>query len=763
MKSLSDLSLQKRVNLLVAVSMVVGLGLFSWLGVQSLNESTARALDERLTVARIVASHMDETLDHVLVHVGEAAPGISSDGFELRAKALSATLMQLGISIEGIYLFDGEGKVQRTAPPLAGTSNPSFSGQADIRDLLNKGVPAISPLVSAPLTGTPVAFAVVPILGDDGKAVSALGVAMDVNGSGISGFIKPITLDNTGYTEIVDTHGIVLARTTPGRPPDPFERSDHPGRFAQLMVEGKATVRTCHRCHGPEDQPQRRRDVLAFAPLSVAPWGVAIRQSEEETFAITQQLKRRLLILGAMSVVTVFLMVWIVTQGVVRPIKMLTAASARVAAGDFSAVVPLRRKDEIGKLSTAFAAMTRDLTQARDEIWTRNQELIALNSIAATVSQTLRLEDVLEKALQKVLAVVRAEAGCVFLRRHQSNALTLVSRMGPSKLFLCAYAESVDSTCACHQVLRLGSTLVVNDVSQCPALSEALATGDTISCFVCVPLQSKDKTLGIMNLACSRDWCITESDLRLLQSIGRHVGLAVENSLLFEETRREEDLRGQLLTAVITAQEDERRRISRDLHDGLAQTLTGLIMNIESAENLSTQENSGLHSKLSAVHKIAANALEDLRKMMRGLRPTALDDLGLVAAIQSYAETHLESAGIHVDFATDGQPKRLPPAVETALFRITQEAINNITKHARARNVKISLATDNGMVRLTVEDDGHGFDVRTLSAYNGTQSLGLLGMRERATLLSGTFKVRSIPGQGTCITVGIPISDKQNG
>lgn len=760
MKSLSDLTLQKRVNLLVAVGMVVGLGLFSTLGLQSVNESTTRTLEERLSVARIIASRMDETLNHILVHTVEVASYITFDDFDQRSRELSNTLMRTGYHIEGVYLMDIQGNVLRTYP--SSNANPPTGGdKVAIGATLADGKPGISPLVVAPFSGLPVAFAVAPLPGSSAGPTAMLGVAMDIGKSDIGGFISPLPLGNTGYTEIVDKHGVVITRTTPGRAPDPFEVSDHPGRLAMLMEEGRATVRTCHRCHGPESQPQRRRDVLAFAPLSAAPWGVAIRQSEDEAFAITHQLQRRLLILGAMSVVGVFLIVWVVTQGVVQPIKMLTAASTRVAAGDFKAITPLRRKDEIGQLSAALTSMTRDLARTRDDLWSRNQELTALNSIAATVSQTLRLEDVLDKALQKVLEVADAEAGCIFLRRSQDKTLEMVSRSGRAKLFLCEAAASASAACACHQVLRSGNTTVVNDVSQCPALAMALMQGSTLACFVSVPLQSKDKTLGVMNLACSRNWCVDEDDLDLLQSIGRHVGLAVDNSLLFEETKREEELRGRLLSVVMTAQEDERSRISRDLHDGFGQTLTGLIMNIESAEGMSEQHQSRLKAKLSDLRHIAVGALQELRVLMRGLRPSALDDLGLVAAVSSYAGTRFESSGIRFEFTVEGQARRLPRTVETALFRIAQEAINNIAKHAHAKHVHVSLDLRDSTAKLAVIDDGRGFDATTHMSRNGIHSLGLLGMRERATLLSGTFAVNSTSGQGTRIAVEVPVSGTQ--
>ncbi|MEK7353436.1 MAG: GAF domain-containing protein, partial [Chloroflexota bacterium] len=426
--------------------------------------------------------------------------------------------------------------------------------------------------------------------------------------------------------------------------------------------------------------------------------------------------------------------------------------------GDFKAVVPIQRRDEIGQLSTAFAIMTRELDKAQNELLSRNQELLALNSLAATVSQSLDLEEILAKATQKVLAVTNSEAGCVFLSDARKKELKLVSYTGSSNLFRCLQSRSGTANCACHQVLNFGHALLVNDVSQCPMLAKEATTRESTPYFVSVPLKSKDKVLGVMNVTCSAERCFTERDFELMHSIGYHVGLAVENSMLYQETRQKEELRGQLLSTIINAQEEERKRISRELHDGCAQTLTGLIMSIESAENMASYKPSAVTEKLASTRLIATRVLEDMRKLMRGLRSTDLDELGLVAAIHSNAKTNLEAADIQLDFEAQGFNHSLHPSIETTLFRIVQEAVHNVIKHAGARLVTIRMRMEDSKIAATIADDGRGFDAATFfTPGTRVQSLGLIGMQERASLLGGSLSITSTPGQGTLIVVEIPI------
>jgi signal transduction histidine kinase len=329
---------------------------------------------------------------------------------------------------------------------------------------------------------------------------------------------------------------------------------------------------------------------------------------------------------------------------------------------------------------------------------------------------------------------------------------------GLSDVFKCREAGLATANCACHQVLQHRQTLMVNHLSQCPMLGDDAVEEDT-GCFVCVPLKSKDRTLGIMNVAYSIEHYFTENDFKLLDSIGFHVGLAIENSVLYEEAKQKEQLRGQLLSSVITAQEEERKRISRELHDEYGQTLTGVIMSMESLEDVISPGESRLKEKLGNAKSLVIRALEDIRRLTLDLRPSALDDLGLITAIRAYAQRHLESAGIEAKFESKGLSQRLAPAVETALFRIIQEAINNIVKHAEARNVRIQLSANGGKITVIVEDDGRGFDVdAVLKSRVGTQSLGLLGIQERTVLLGGTFTIKSEVGQGTQLKVEVPVT-----
>ncbi|RME89021.1 MAG: sensor histidine kinase [Anaerolineae bacterium] len=226
-----------------------------------------------------------------------------------------------------------------------------------------------------------------------------------------------------------------------------------------------------------------------------------------------------------------------------------------------------------------------------------------------------------------------------------------------------------------------------------------------------------------------------------------------------EEARRREALRGELYQRVIAAQEAERQRIARDLHDETGQALTaiglglrGLSARLQKPKNLAAAMET-----LRSLEELTQGALRELQRLIADLRPSHLDDLGLPAAIRWYANSVQAHSGLKIHVEIVGEEKTICSDYMTTLFRIFQEALTNVVKHAHASNVAVQLCFEPALVRLRVEDDGQGFDAELARRQ---KSWGLLGMQERATLLDGEFHLHSAPGRGTVVEVAIPYCPK---
>lgn len=213
----------------------------------------------------------------------------------------------------------------------------------------------------------------------------------------------------------------------------------------------------------------------------------------------------------------------------------------------------------------------------------------------------------------------------------------------------------------------------------------------------------------------------------------------------------------------IFAQEEERKNIARSLHDDTGQALTMLIISLDQLETRLTDEQQGLKEDVQQARSLAANALAELRRIVFGLRPAILDDLGLVAAIRWYARTNLEPAGLKIDLQVPDPMPDLPAEISISLFRISQEAINNILRHASAKLVLIEVSLISGFITLKISDDGIGFNQREVTREAlASHHLGLIGVRERTELLGGQLELESIPGQGTILKVLLPLSSTIN-
>ncbi len=228
-------------------------------------------------------------------------------------------------------------------------------------------------------------------------------------------------------------------------------------------------------------------------------------------------------------------------------------------------------------------------------------------------------------------------------------------------------------------------------------------------------------------------------------------------SLLLQLDERNRQLQA-LSGRAIHAQEEERKRIARSLHDETGQALSTMIINLERLEKNLPEENHDLLSSIISMRDLATKTLLELRKTIYGLRPTVLDDLGLVPAIRWYARTNLEEAGIRVNVSAPDNFPSLSPELTTTLFRIAQEAINNIIKHSAAQSAFISLTQKENKICLNIEDDGHGFNVAQASEEALTlQHWGLVGIRERAELMGGEIEISSHYDMGTHLEVRMPL------
>lgn len=236
---------------------------------------------------------------------------------------------------------------------------------------------------------------------------------------------------------------------------------------------------------------------------------------------------------------------------------------------------------------------------------------------------------------------------------------------------------------------------------------------------------------------------------------------ATTNKLLEKSRQMQEELR-ELSHQLLTAQEEERRKISRELHDVIAQTLTSINVRLAALKVESTTNTQELHEKIAITQRLVEKSVDIVHRFARELRPSVLDDLGLIPALLAYMKTYTEDTGVRVSLKAFADIELCDSDRRTALYRIVQEALTNVARHAKASRADVSIQNYEGIIRMEIMDDGHGFEVAGTSTAKKTNRLGLLGMRERVEMIGGTFCIESALGKSTTLRVEIPASNSDD-
>ncbi len=534
---------------------------------------------------------------------------------------------------------------------------------------------------------------------------------------------------------------------------------DQPGHRVLRNVHSIVARHQCQSCHLADE----------------ATYGVLIMDFGMDDIERELRAERQSTIVWALGALAALALAinWNLRRMVVGPVERLTQVVRSLGQGDLTRRAGLKSDDELGELARTFDRMAEGLEgkaalehEVRDRsaaLQVERDKLATLNTISSTVSHSLHLGEVMESALDVVLELFGLRAGWIFLYDQAAGRYHLVTSRGVSERFAQEEATRPPEGCISQSVQRTGVCAIMEDVSRCRRLSPEAARAEGLQCHACIPLVAKGQVLGVLNVAspeASSAACFTEDRLHLLTAIGQQVGVAIENARLYEELQRKEAMRGQLIEQLWKVHEEERRRIARELHDQTSQSLTSLLLGLKMLAE--TSHSADVAQQARQLRSIAAGTLEGVHQLAVQLRPSDLDDMGLVAATEHMAKTFAGSLGIGVHLQTVGfEEDRLAPEVETTIYRIVQEALTNVARHADAANVDVLLECRGDRVLALVEDDGHGFDVDAALSRESTR-LGLFGMQERAAHVGGRLTVESSES-GTTVVVEIPLGFHEDG
>jgi len=412
---------------------------------------------------------------------------------------------------------------------------------------------------------------------------------------------------------------------------------------------------------------------------------------------------------------------------------------------------------------------SREMERLNEELQLSAQELSLLLGLSNLLAVPMSLEDRLRSVLEEIVRSLQfPEAAMILLIRRQTGSLETRATAGcEEKGVQYDRAQDLGHRCVTKAIAicqHADGTIIEFLPEEALDRRECRQYPSPVT-MISLPLTAQGQVIGSIVLCHTRARLETNpspDEFQLMVGIAQQLGLSIENARLYQDAQEREKLLGDLLHQAVGAQEAERQRIARELHDATGQSLTAIALGLRGTESMLEREPSTAVEHIQTLKSFTTDALGELRQLISDLRPSQLDDLGLVAALQWYIQEFEKRYAIQTDFLVEGNRVRLPAEYDTVLFRITQEALINVAKHARASHVVVKLEIQPAQIDLSIRDDGRGFDPELLVRGDSSQrGWGLLGIQERASLLGGQYQIDSEPGRGTHVHVQVPLTPEK--
>ena len=398
--------------------------------------------------------------------------------------------------------------------------------------------------------------------------------------------------------------------------------------------------------------------------------------------------------------------------------------------------------EELTQLLAAQAAVAIENARLYENSTRWLRQLESMNEIGVALASELELAPLLALVARRLLELV--DARLVLIALPEGEALRVAAAEGEASYGVVGMRLAFGGSKA-GRVLERARSERVDSVLEDPEIDQQAARRLGVHSALFVPLVARGRPIGVViaHDKAGPTPAFSDDDLRLAETLAARAAIAVD---LSERVSRD------AVRRVVDAQELERKRLARELHDETGQALASILLELKPLEQLVASEEG--RAALASLRKRVVATLHDVRRLAVELRPAALDDFGLVSAVERLVDTFREQSGLQVDLESGSLGgERLPAEVETVLYRIVQEALTNVVKHSDATRVSILLTRRDAGAAAIVEDDGHGFDAQE----PGGSGLGLVGMRERVALVGGRLQIESAVGTGTTLVAEVPL------
>lgn len=684
---------------------------------------------------RIVPILLPIFMDTDILHTGP---------LEARAENILEQMQGEAIFDGGIYFLDQQGVVFKALPELPELIGQDWSDNPEYRFLQeHNNMTFPTDIFSLGSSGRKVVCTAMAMIGEQAQTEGYVYFCYAIDPSPETTFNKILLNENLGSNVLIldSKHRVIfsedlaeIGKDLSGEAflQDLLQRDLKSGRF---RIEGA--------------------DILAsYVPMleltGYPVWGLLKEQSWSEILQPTLPYQRLLLALLALGVIVPLLVTSYGVRHITNPIQKLIHASEQVTAGQFKHRIEVNTGDEIEILANQFNLMSAELEDSystlEKKVAERTHELATLNAIAARVSSSLNLNEIMADALERIMELTRMEHGIAYrIAGGEGSAANTGTEEEEAHLCVMAFrglpptfadlGDRVPLRRSAAGVAGQRGEPVIWTLEELPTEStvkERLATLG-VEQVIAIPLMAKGRLVGSLNLSTNQSRAYPPEQIALLKTVGQQIGMAVENAHLYEQAKQ----------TAITA---ERGRLARELHDAVTQTLFSANLIADVIPRIWKRNPEEGMQNLEELRQLTRGALAEMRTLLLEMRPESLQRADIKSLITQLADAFIGRVRVPIALDIQGDCK-LTQEVKIVFYRVAQEALNNIAKHAGARQIDVHLECQPGQMSLLIKDDGLGFDTGTITS----EHLGIAIMRERASSIGAKLKIDSHVGKGTTV------------
>jgi len=665
---------------------------------------------------------------------------------ETRAQNILEQAQGLDVFDGGIFFLNQLGKVFMTFPEEAEILGQDWSDTPHFRSINEKpNSTAFTDLIIFPVSGKKIFCFATAMVGQTwDEVVGAYYLCYQIYPAAKNAYYQTISsLDLGSNFRVLDRNQQIIYS------PDLSEMGQDLSTEAYIQQLTQGEIQSGRFRIGTEDM------VVSYTPVPGGPtdqraWFVLSEQRWTEVMQPSLPYRQFLMVLLALGVIVPVLVSAYGVRHITNPIQKLIRAAGQVTAGQFKQRIEVKTGDEIETLADQFNLMSAELDDSysllEKKVAERTHELATLNAIAARVSSSLNLNEIMADALERIMELTGMEHGIAYrIAGGKGGRISTGANAEEAHLRVMAFRGLPPTFADLGDRLPLKQSAagvagrrgepVIWTLSELPTesdLKERLVTLG-VEQVIAIPLMAKDRLVGSLNLSTNQGRTYPPEQMALLKTIGQQIGVAVENARLYERAEQE----------AITA---ERSRLARELHDAVTQTLFSANLIADVLPRIWKRNPEEGLQNLEELRELTRGALAEMRTLLLEMRPESLERADLKSLVTQLADAFIGRVRIPIDLEIHGDCE-LTHEVKLSFYRVAQEALNNIAKHSGARQVEFHLDCQPGHLNLCIQDDGLGFDIDSIPP----DHMGIAIMRERASSIGARLKIESQLGQGTTI------------